>query len=420
MAGLVSTFEDAARVVAELRAGGHVAYLAGGCVRDRLLGLVAADQDVATDAPPERVQQLFRRTQAVGAVFGVVLVHVGRSVVEVATFRADGKYEDGRRPGSVRFTDAREDARRRDFTINAMFYDPVADEVIDYVGGREDLKSRVLRAVGVAQERFEEDQLRLLRAVRFAARFGLTIEADTAAAIRRCAAKLPRIAPERIADELRRMWTATTRQRAIELLRELHLSQQVFRLIDAPEVGGGKIFGHVAPGEAISFGLALAGAILDEQHEAGMDLRVRMCEVEVGKSVGAMRKTLRLSNDETQRCQDVLLWAGVMLADAVPTVARMKRMLATEASGDVRRMLAGLRAAGLFTERVGWLEKELARLEATECAPAAFVNGDDLAGMGLAPGPRYKQVLAEVYDAQLEGRVGTREEGLEMARGMVG
>src|SRR5687768_12609710 len=180
-----STRGDALAVVNRLREAGHLAYFAGGCVRDALLGLEPKDYDVATDAPPDRVRELFPRTQAVGAAFGVILVRQGRSQIEVATFRSEGKYLDGRRPENVTFTTAEEDAKRRDFTINGMFYDPVADKVIDFVGGRQDAPDRVLRAIGNPDERFAEDHLRLLRAIRFAARFGMTIEPATHDAIAR-------------------------------------------------------------------------------------------------------------------------------------------------------------------------------------------------------------------------------------------
>src|SRR5213595_1577127 len=188
-----SSREDAGEIVKRLRAAGHVAYLAGGCVRDLLLGLEPKDYDVATDAPPERVRKLFNNTQAVGAAFGVILVRLGGSQIEVATFRTDVSYEDGRHPTEVRFSSAEEDAQRRDFTINGLFLDPIDDRVIDFVGGQEDLKARILRAIGEPNHRFEEDHLRLLRAVRFASRFGLTIEPETAEAIRRHAEHLKRI-----------------------------------------------------------------------------------------------------------------------------------------------------------------------------------------------------------------------------------
>src|SRR5919199_235347 len=176
--------DDALAVLRRLRDAGHVAYFAGGCVRDLLLGLEPKDYDVATDAPPQRVRELFGNTQAVGQAFGVILVRHRRSQVEVATFRSDGAYLDGRRPSEVRFTTAEEDAQRRDFTINGLFSDPTEGRIIDYVGGQEDLKNKLLRAIGDPDRRFEEDHLRLLRAVRFAARFGLDIEPHTSDAIR--------------------------------------------------------------------------------------------------------------------------------------------------------------------------------------------------------------------------------------------
>src|SRR2546430_1244203 len=191
---------DATAIVKRLRANGHEAYFAGGCVRDLLLGLEPKDWDVATDAPPNRVRELFSKTEAVGAAFGVILVRHGRSVVEVATFRSDGSYLDGRRPSEVRFTTAEEDAQRRDFTINGLFLDPLeGDRVIDYVGGKEDLAARKLRAIGDPSARFAEDHLRLLRAVRFAARFGLEIAPATAMGMQQRAELLKGISPERIA-----------------------------------------------------------------------------------------------------------------------------------------------------------------------------------------------------------------------------
>src|SRR5688572_30028855 len=224
-----STRQDALAVVQRLRGAGHVAYFAGGCVRDLLLGLEPKDYDVATDAPPDRVRELFKRTQAVGQAFGVILVRVGRSQVEVATFRAEGKYLDGRRPSEVRFTTAEEDAKRRDFTINGLFLDPVTDEVIDYVGGQEDLKNNVLRAIGDPRVRFEEDYLRLLRAVRFVARFNMNLDPETAKAIRAGAANLKAISPERVADELRLMLTPATRKVAWPNLENYGLAQVIFR-----------------------------------------------------------------------------------------------------------------------------------------------------------------------------------------------
>ncbi|HSI32522.1 MAG: CCA tRNA nucleotidyltransferase, partial [Phycisphaerae bacterium] len=354
--------EDAVAVLLRLRQAGHVAYFAGGCVRDLLMGRTPKDWDVATDAPPKRVRALFTNTQAVGAAFGVILVRHGPSTVEVATFRTEGTYTDGRRPDSVRFTTAAEDAQRRDFTINGLFLDPeegsemtsqdsdhplpdptrlghfsdrvprpAEDEptggespcplfasgdptvapdlqseirnpksaipqdsalntqhspllhptphgtVIDYVGGVADLRANLLRAIGDPRARFAEDHLRLLRAVRFAARFGLSIDPATAAAIRDNAMKLRGISPERIAEELRLMLTPPIRAAAWPALWEFALIDVVMRFVPgAPgvDVEAGdldparSLFLKVAPGEPISFGLALAAAVLDYRLEA--------------------------------------------------------------------------------------------------------------------------------------------------------
>lgn len=216
-------------IVRRLVDAGHTALLAGGCVRDLLLGREPEDYDVATDAPPERVRRLFRAARLVGAQFGVVLVRQYGRWVEVATFRSDGPYRDGRHPVQVTFSDARADAQRRDFTVNGMFLDPLAMEVADYVGGRADLAARLIRAIGDPVARFEEDHLRLLRAVRFAAKLDFAVESATLAAIRTHAAKLARVAPERVREELEKMLTHPARRRALELLVDTGLLSHLWR-----------------------------------------------------------------------------------------------------------------------------------------------------------------------------------------------
>src|SRR5688572_14415923 len=314
--------DDALAVLRRLREHGHVAYFAGGCVRDLLLGLEPKDWDVATDAPPKRVRELFSNTQAVGAAFGVILVRHGRSVVEVATFRREGSYSDGRRPDSVEFTGAEEDARRRDFTINGLFLDPQSSAsgvktahgiVIDFVGGVEDLRSKTLRAIGDAQRRFSEDHLRLLRAVRFAARFGLRVEEGTARAIRANAPQLKGISPERIAEELRAMLTPATRGTAWGLLWEYALVDVVFRFLPSSEGAdfdpSRSLFVKVAPGKPIPFGFALAAGLLDYRL-AGSDGEAELVSLtspaEVRRAVKAMRDALRISNEELEEMVGVL------------------------------------------------------------------------------------------------------------------
>ncbi|HMB96217.1 MAG TPA: 16S rRNA (guanine(966)-N(2))-methyltransferase RsmD, partial [Tepidisphaeraceae bacterium] len=250
--------EDALAIVQQLREAGHIAYFAGGCVRDELLGIKPEDYDIATDAPPPRVRELFKNTQAVGAAFGVILVRHRGSIIEVATFRTDDAYHDGRRPSQVHFTNAEQDAKRRDFTINGIFLDPIENKVIDFVGGHEDLKAKRLRAIGEPDHRFEEDHLRLLRAVRFAARFDFAIEPATAAAIAKHAPHLKRISPERIADELRRMLAPPTRVAAWKLLGDFGLLPVIFRNLPEKSIWpppSEALFLHVAPEQPIAFSL---------------------------------------------------------------------------------------------------------------------------------------------------------------------
>lgn len=412
--------EDALAVVRRLRGAGHVAYFAGGCVRDALLGLTPKDYDVATDAPPTRVRELFSRTQAVGAAFGVILVRQGRSQIEVATFRSEGKYLDGRRPENVTFTTAEEDARRRDFTINGLFYDPIEERVIDHVGGQEDLKAKRLRAIGDANQRFEEDHLRLLRAIRFAARFDLEIEDGTWSAIGSHMERLARISPERIADELRAMLTPPTRTRAWGMLMDRGFEGVLFRFLKLPWPVEPQVFSEfdplfeaVAPGRAVPFGLALAAATLNHLMYGtppAVGLASRLEPPLVQEMVQALRRALRLSNDESEQMQGTLEGVRVLLSDRPPQVAALKRFLARPTSGLSRELLGALGHHEF--------EPQLRELEKTEYAPPPLITGDDLTAAGLAPGRVFKKVLNEVYDAQLEGRVTSKEEALALALGI--
>ena len=423
--------EDALAVARRLHDAGHIAYFAGGCVRDTLLGLEPADWDVATDAPPDVVRRTFANTQAVGAAFGVILVHIGRSQIEVATFRRDGSYLDGRRPRDVQFTDAEHDAQRRDFTINGLFLDPLAEgggRVIDYVGGRADLSARVLRAIGNPDERFAEDHLRLLRAARFAARFGLEIESRTEQAIVRDAGKLIAISPERIADELRRILTAPTRAVAWPMLDRLGLLASTFRFLPgvsraaaAPAVRS--IVLAVAPGSPIEFGLALAAATLEIRWQAagaGPEIRSLLSGHALHESDRAMRRCLKISNDESDRMTQTLAGVAALLGDEYPALAARKRFAAGATAGSSRKLLDAIAAVGLHGERIAKLREDLASLDGQEAAPHPLINGNDLSAMGLTPGPLFKKVLDAVYDAQLEDRVTDRESAMELASRLAG
>lgn len=412
--------DDALAVLMQLRQQGHVAYFAGGCVRDQLLGLVPKDFDIATDAIPARVRQIFPNTQAVGAAFGVILVRQGQSVIEVATFRADGAYMDGRRPNSVRFTTAQEDAQRRDFTVNGLFFDPVDQQVIDYVGGQADLQARVIRAIGKADHRFAEDHLRLLRAVRFAARYNFTIEPVTAEAIRRHAPSLSRIAPERIADELRLMLTAPTRFNAWQLLWEMALVDVIFRFIpasDAAELNTTSSLIHHLPQQPVHFGLALAAAGLDYLRYAPAGGQWAWPADKLAhKLTQGLRQALKLSNEESDRLKEIFYWGGLLLVELPVPVARLKRFVVQPAAGDVRALLQAWQT--VVPGQMG-LDQLLTAIDQTDpatSAPTPLVTGVDLLAAGLPQGPVFKQILDQVYDAQLEDRVQTGEQAMDLAR----
>jgi poly(A) polymerase len=394
-------------------------------VRDELLGLTPQDYDVATDAPPQRVRELFRNTQAVGQAFGVILVRHRRSVIEVATFRADLAYHDGRRPEGVRFTTAEEDARRRDFTINGLFLDPLENRVIDYVRGQLDLRDRLIRAIGNPDERFEEDHLRMLRAVRFAARFGFDTEEATDAAIRRHAPRLARISPERVGEELRLMLTPPSRYHAWDQLMDTGLASTIFRFIrrrpDEEDFRrpAGYLVEFTCPGEPIPLGAALAAAVVEHRAAAldeGTDLRFLFERATVADMVQALRRSAKLTNEESDQMQGTLDGLAPLLADEPPTVAAMKRFLARPTARYSRGLLHAMGPPGFVPrDRVRFLDERLAELETTDSAPPPLITGDDLTASGLNPGPLFKRVLDQVYDAQLEGRVTTKEDALRMA-----
>lgn len=409
----------AERVVRTLRDAGHIAYFAGGCVRDELLGLPAKDYDVATDAVPERVVKLFPRTQQVGAAFGVVLVKVGRGhAVEVATFRSDGSYSDARRPDSVRFSSPEEDAARRDFTINALFLDPLRPgpltaQVIDCVGGLADLETRTLRAVGVAAQRLAEDHLRALRAVRLSARLGFSIHPDTASAIREHAASLRGVSRERIGEEVRKMLAHPTRAAACRRLADLGLETPVLQDL-GPRHGLASTIHIDALGDGeVHAGVALAAWALD----LGVDPWNAPGPEAWQALVRTWRGALCLSNDETKALGGVLEAIHAMRGWEGLSIARRKR-LAASAWFAPAAALAGV-AQEPVVQRI---RDEVGALAMTHggLSPVPVLTGDHLMAEGFRPGPMYRQVLEGVYDAQLEGRVKNLEEALKMARTLGG
>ena len=471
-------FDAALRIVGELRAAGYEAYLAGGCVRDLLLGREPKDYDVATSATPEVVLGLFSRTFSVGAHFGVVLVADGDDegyvTTEVATFRSDGAYSDGRHPDGVRYTrSAEEDVKRRDFTINGLLIDPekllphgldieshpfdsaqgrlrhknkdvarvgrpdvdLRAAVIDYVGGVGDLEAGIVRAIGRAELRFEEDHLRMLRGVRFAARFGFELEEGTAAAIRRLAGKTVAVSRERVRDELTKMLTEGRARRAFELLEETGLLAEVL-----PEVARMKgveqpaqfhpegdvwvhtlgLLGQLEAGCPATLGW---GALL---HDVGKPPTFRRApdrirfdgHVEVGVAMGAeICRRFRFSNEETGRIV-ALIENHMRFADAgrmkASTLKRFFRLPGFEEHLALHRM--DCRAGSGNLEHWEFVRERYEAMPEEVVRPRPLITGRELIAAGYRPGAGFKEMLRAVEDAQLEGTIGTAEEALRLVR----
>jgi len=388
-------------VVTRLRAAGFEAYWAGGCVRDEILGRPPKDYDVATNATPAEVRRLFGmgRTLAIGAAFGVIAVlgPRGAGQVEVTTFRRDARYSDGRHPDAVVFSSAKEDASRRDFTINGLFFDPVENRVIDYVGGQDDLRRGLIRAIRQAEERFAEDKMRMLRAVRFAATFQYPLEPATLAAIRRMATEIRVVSPERIATEMRRMLVDVHRGQAVRLLVDTGLTAVVL-----PEI---------EPGESLQRRLA----VIERLAEPEFPLALAGLLVEAGAAaVEAVGRRWRLSNRETERAVWLVAHRDALRGAPQRPWSRVHRVLAHEGAPDLVALReATLRADGEPLDEVDWCRQMLARPRA-ELAPPPLLPGDDLRLHGVRMGPIYRELLDALRDAQLDGRISSRAEALAL------
>ena len=398
-------------VVETLRRHGYTAYFAGGCVRDRLLGVAAKDFDVATDARPDAVQSLFSRTIPVGVEFGVCLVVVNGQTVEVATFRADGHYLDGRRPATVRFTTAQEDARRRDFTINGMFYDPIVDRIIDHVGGQADLAAGIVRAIGDPAARFAEDRLRLLRAVRFAARLGFTIAPSTQAAITESATTVTSVAWERIGDEVIKLLTEGGACRGFGLLAETGLLDRIL-----PELAGPSaefthtlsILNQVDQCAPLGERVALAALLLDAAQQAEHGSDPRPAEFAAG-----VCRRLKRSRATWERVAFLVTnHASVFEAPQLPVPA-LKRLLRHEGIHELLA-LARLHAAAENRDPAAadFCRAKLDAYTPADLHPPRLVDGHDLLRLGFAQGPRLATMLREVEDAQLADRLKNRAEAV--------
>jgi poly(A) polymerase len=434
---------DLARHVCRtLRGAGHQAYLVGGCVRDILLGQEPADFDVSTDATPDRVQQLFPRSLAVGAQFGVIIVtgdsETGDSTrVEVATFRSDLGYSDGRHPDRVVYaTSAEEDVKRRDFTINALLLDPETNEVRDFVGGRDDLRRGIIRAIGRPEERFGEDKLRMTRAVRFAARFRYAIEASTSAAIVKLSPSIGQVSPERIRDELTKLLTEGAARRGFELLDELRLLPEVLPEIvrmkgveQPPEFHPeGDVWTHtllmlerlcIAGSPTLAWGVLLhdVGKPPTFTPPARPEGRIRFDEhVEVGTRMAEqICRRLRFSNENTEQVAS-LVRNHLRFKDVArmkpSTLKRFVRLNRFEEHLELHR-LDCLSSHG-HLEAYDFVRRFLAETPPEEVRPPRLVTGEDLKALGFVPGPPFKQMLTAVEEAQLNGKVRTHEEAMRL------
>lgn len=402
----------AERIVRALRDAGHTAYFAGGCVRDMLLGYNPKDYDVATDARPQQVAARFKRTRFVGEAFGVVLVQGPDADVEVATFRAESGYADRRRPDHVQFTTPEHDAQRRDFTINGLFYDPLHQQVIDYVGGQNDLHARRIRAIGNPDQRFAEDYLRMLRAPRFAARLGFDIEPHTRRAIEREAPRLGLISRERIGMEMAQMLAAVTRTRAAELCQNLALDAPA--LDDAHRTGPLPVLAEM-PHDA-DYPAALAAWAVDRAvNRAPGPARDALDNLPVEPLVQRWRDALCLSNEQRDTLASALKRLPRLLDWPQLSVAARKRLLARhDAPALLNLARAFIRAHG--GANLHALEQDIHQLHAQGLNPQPLITGDDLIAEGLKPSPKFKDILEAVYDAQLESRVTTRQAALTLAR----
>ena len=425
-------------IVARLREAGHAAYFAGGCVRDHLLGLPrGGDFDVATSARPEQVQRLFPRTVAVGAHFGVILVVEGDERVEVATFRADDAYVDGRHPTSVRFTTAEEDAARRDFTINGMFADPFTWEIRDYVGGVDDLRSRIVRAIGEPRRRFEEDKLRLLRAVRFAARLGFALDPATAAAVREMAPSIRVVSAERIGEEIVKILVEGAARRGFELLSELGLLPAVLPEIESMKgVEQGREFhpeGDVFVHTMLALGFVDQSPLRAETLALGVllhDVSKRECAVRRDGKItfyghcerGAVTadevcRRLRRPNAVCERVAWLVKNHLRLLNAPEMRVATLKRFLREE---DIEELLELCRidaaASNHYFHYYDFCREQLATLSREEIHAPPLLCGDDLIALGHRPGPAFRTILEAVEDAQLEGVLTTRDDALAFVR----
>ncbi len=431
--------ESAIRVVQTLVNAGFQAVFAGGCVRDALLKVVPKDYDIATNARPDEVQKLFPKSVAVGAHFGVIIVRENGHQFDVATFRRDGNYLDGRRPDSVEFTSAEEDAKRRDFTVNGIFYDPLTQQHLDYVGGCDDLKARKLCAIGDAKSRFQEDHLRLLRAVRFATVLGFDIETNTWQAICELSAEIKLISPERVREELVKIFLHPQRVRGFDLLVDSGLMDAVLPEIlvlkgceQPPQFHPeGDVFVHtrimlgLLPSE-VSLPLVLAVLLHDIGKPATFQIddtgRIRFnTHDKLGAEMtGEILRRLKFPNHVIEPAVEAVANHMVFKDVQKMRVSKLKRFMARPMFEDEMELhrVDCTSSHGMLDnyEFIRTKQEEFAA-ETEPLIPTPLINGHDLMKRGIAPGPKLGELLTAIQNLQLEGTLHTQEEALDWLKG---
>ena len=447
-------------IVKRLRENGFSALFAGGCVRDMLMGSNPEDYDIATDARPDDIIHIFKRTVPIGIHFGVVLVMENDFEFEVATFRSDGTYSDGRHPDTVTFCDARGDALRRDFTINGMFYDPIEDKHFDYVGGEGDLKACLIRAIGNPFERFDEDRLRMIRAVRFACRFNFKIEEQTAEAIKKLHGKVLTVSSERIRDELRKTLIGPNPDTSIKMLDDLNLLHEILPEVTAmkgveqpenfhPE---GDVFTHTlltltkladgreatdtreehhpvsnGPGKKnVSNSWELAMAVL--LHDIGKPVTFEVSDrirFNNHDSVGAKMaekicERLRMSNAEKERITWLVKMHLYLRHAQEMRISKLKRLFAHEGYPELAELYkVDSLASTANLDDYNFCQNMFEELKEEEIKPEPLVTGNDLIALGVKPGPIFSKILDAIKDEQLEQKITTKEEALKKAKELV-
>lgn len=424
---------EAIKIVKKLHNAGFKAYWAGGCVRDIVMGRESKDYDIATNARPDQITKLFDKTVPVGISFGVVKVLSAKFEFEIATFRSDGQYLDGRRPEEVHFTNEKEDAYRRDFTINGMFYDPSENKIIDYVNGQQDIKAEIIRTIKSPKDRFSEDRLRLMRAVRFAVRFQYKIDPQTFQAIKEMASGITQISGERIREELQKMLTGPNPDDGIKLLEEVGLLNMILPEVSAmigvkqpeefhPE---GDVWEHtllvLKKMNKPTFELAM-GALL---HDAGkpstfsIEDRIRFnnhCEVgaRIAKEIG---ERLRLSKKQVEHISELVLHHLRFKDVQKMRESRLKRFLRLPNFSE-HLELHRLDCLASHGNLNNWefCRNKLSELKPEEIKPKPLINGFDLIKMGFKAGPLFKEILTSAEDACLEGKIKTQDDAMKFVR----